>query len=96
MDAINDQIRTPLHLSVNSSVSDSDSSYAIEECLLGFGAKADALDCRGRMPIRYAFTKIGRYFIFFCQNCIYLYIYLFLIIAKLSVSFLKSIVKKLN
>lgn len=59
VDAVNDQVRTPLHLSVNSSVSESDSSYAIEECLLGFGAKADALDCRGRMPIRYAFTKIG-------------------------------------
>lgn len=61
VDAVNNKIRTPLHLSVNASLSESDSSYAIEECLLGFGAKADALDCRGRMPIRYAFTKIGRY-----------------------------------
>ena len=61
VDAVNNKIRTPLHLSVDSSLSESDSSYAIEECLLGFGAKADALDCRGRMPIRYAFTKIGRY-----------------------------------
>lgn len=61
VDAVNDKTRTPLHLSVNASLSESDSSYAIEECLLGFGAKADALDDLGRMPIRYAFTKIGRY-----------------------------------
>ncbi|XP_054722688.1 LOW QUALITY PROTEIN: uncharacterized protein LOC129232581 [Uloborus diversus] len=62
VDAVNNHQRTPLHLSVNASSSDSDSSYAIEECLLGFGARADATDCRGRMPIRYAFTKIGNPF----------------------------------
>ncbi|CAL1296048.1 unnamed protein product [Larinioides sclopetarius] len=62
VNAVNDKLRTPLHLSVNSSKSDSDSTYAIEECLLGFGARLDALDCRHRIPLHYAFVKIGRSF----------------------------------
>ncbi|KAF8788729.1 Poly [ADP-ribose] polymerase tankyrase like protein [Argiope bruennichi] len=62
VNAVNDKLRTPLHLSVNSSKSDSDSTYAIEECLLGFGARLDALDCRHRIPLHYAFVKIGRPF----------------------------------
>nr|XP_042896391.1 poly [ADP-ribose] polymerase tankyrase isoform X4 [Parasteatoda tepidariorum] len=61
VNAVNDKQRTPLHLSVNASFSDSDSSYAIEECLLGFGARLDALDCRHRIPLHYAFVKIGRH-----------------------------------
>ncbi|XP_035216657.1 poly [ADP-ribose] polymerase tankyrase-like isoform X2 [Stegodyphus dumicola] len=62
VNARNDKQRTPLHLSVNSSGSDSDSCYAIEECLLGFGAMTDARDCRQRIPLHYAFRKIGRPF----------------------------------
>ncbi|KAG8179654.1 hypothetical protein JTE90_017793 [Oedothorax gibbosus] len=62
VNAVNDKLRTPLHLSINASESDSDSSYAIEECLLGFGAQLDKLDCRGRIPLHYAFTKIGEPF----------------------------------
>ncbi|GFT42008.1 poly polymerase tankyrase [Nephila pilipes] len=62
VNAVNDKMRTPLHLSVNASQSNSDSSYAIEECLLGFGARLDAKDCRHRIPLHYAFVKINKPF----------------------------------
>lgn len=62
VNAVNDKMRTPLHLSINASQSDSDSSYAIEECLLGFGARLDAKDCRNRIPLHYAFVKIKKPF----------------------------------
>ncbi|GFR16104.1 poly polymerase tankyrase [Trichonephila clavata] len=60
VNAVNDKKRTPLHLSVDASKSDSDSSYAIEECLLGFGARLDAKDCHARIPLHYAFVKINQ------------------------------------
>ncbi|GIY73435.1 poly polymerase tankyrase [Caerostris extrusa] len=62
VNALNDKQRTPLHLSINASKSDTDSSYSIEECLLGFGARLDALDCRHRIPLHYAFVKINKPF----------------------------------
>eukprot|EP01105_Mastigella_eilhardi_P011727 TRINITY_DN2693_c0_g2_i10.p1 TRINITY_DN2693_c0_g2~~TRINITY_DN2693_c0_g2_i10.p1 ORF type:complete len:1603 (-),score=344.20 TRINITY_DN2693_c0_g2_i10:1449-6257(-) len=50
--------RTPLHLTVNSS-SLNDTSFDIEDALINAGADINATDEHGRVPLHYAFIKIG-------------------------------------
>lgn len=52
--------RTPLHLAVSSNHGGANSSAVMEQLLLEHGADLMAVDRRGRLPLHYVFTAIGR------------------------------------
>ena len=52
--------RSALHWAINNSSTSSDASYEIEELLLKHQCDINQIDVRGRIPIHYAFVKIGK------------------------------------
>ncbi|XP_067682285.1 poly [ADP-ribose] polymerase tankyrase-like [Haliotis asinina] len=59
--AVDDHKRTVFHLAINSNNGASDTSTDLEEYLLEKGADVFAKDIRERLPLHYAFVKIGRH-----------------------------------
>ncbi|XP_077522271.1 poly [ADP-ribose] polymerase tankyrase-like isoform X2 [Amblyomma americanum] len=59
--AVNAKGRSALHLAANAHNGSAECSAALEELLLQKGARADTKDCRGRVPLHYAFVKIHRH-----------------------------------
>ncbi|XP_076308551.1 LOW QUALITY PROTEIN: poly [ADP-ribose] polymerase tankyrase-like [Tachypleus tridentatus] len=60
INAPNTNLRTPLHLSVNSHTGGTDVALDIQDYLLQRGAKTCIPDILGRIPLHYAFVKISR------------------------------------
>ena len=60
VNARNGSKRTPLHLAVNANSGSANASAEVEEFLIDNGADVFAKDKRGRIPLHYAFVKIGR------------------------------------
>ena len=54
--------RNALHWAINNSSHSADASYELEETLLKYGTKVNQIDERGRVPLHYAFVKIGKPF----------------------------------
>ena len=52
--------RTPLHVAVNGSSDAADESLDLETILIAAGCDLAARDKRGRLPLHYAFVKVGR------------------------------------
>lgn len=63
---MNQDGRTPLHLAVNANSGSTDDMIEIEDLLIEKGADQLARDSLGRLPLHYAFVKIGR-----CLTVIY-------------------------
>ena len=59
VNAVNSKQRTSLHMAVNANSGASNSSTDLEELLLDNGANVLAKDVRGRLPLHYAFVKMG-------------------------------------
>jgi len=54
--------RMAMHHAVNVAETSADASFDLEQLLLNYGAKVNMRDSRGRTPLHYAFTKIGKPF----------------------------------
>ncbi|XP_071081128.1 poly [ADP-ribose] polymerase tankyrase-like [Haliotis cracherodii] len=61
VNAVDNHKRTVFHLAINSNNGSSDTSTDLEEYLLEKGADVFAKDIRERLPLHYAFVKIGRH-----------------------------------
>ncbi len=61
LNAVAARSRNPLHLSVNGSTDDANEALDLEVALLRGGCRVAALDKRGRLPLHYAFVKVGRH-----------------------------------
>lgn len=59
-DLTNSDGRTALHLALNARGSETDVFYDIEDVLITAGADLTIKDHRGRIPLHYAFVKIGK------------------------------------
>lgn len=51
--------RNLLHHAVNMSSTTADATFETEQCLIDLGVNINQLDKAGRLPLHYAFTKIG-------------------------------------
>lgn len=57
--ATNTDLRTPFHLAVNNTTGHTDESTEVIETLIAQKADLFAIDNRGRLPLHYAFVKVG-------------------------------------
>lgn len=61
VNAKNNEDRTALHYAVNATTGDYETLTEVENFLVDSGARRDLVDRFGRLPLHYAFTKMGRY-----------------------------------
>jgi ankyrin repeat protein len=52
--------RSVLHYAVNNTTGGFETLTDLEDLLLKYGANTTTRDCRGRLPLHYAFVKIGK------------------------------------
>ena len=60
MDATDCNKRTALHYAVDTTTGGYEVVMEVEDLLIRHGADCGAVDIRGRIPLHYAFIKLGR------------------------------------